>query len=563
MPLFFELTAVLLITTLVSFLMRLLKQPMVVGYIASGIIVGPIFLNILHSEDTVELFSKIGITILLFIVGLHLSPSVIKEVGKVSLAVGVGQVVFTSCIGFALALLLGLEKTAALYVAIALTFSSTIIVLKLLSDKGEVQTLYGRIAIGMLIVQDVIATIILIFVSSGGNTGAALLPSIGIVILKGIVLALATAIMMRWIIPVLLSQASKNQELLFVFSLSWGLGVAVLFQIIGLSTEIGALLAGVCLSSSSYAEEISSKLRPLRDFFIILFFVLLGAHVAVDSLSALWLPIVLLSVFVLIGNPFIVIIILNLLGYQRKTSFLTGLTVAQISEFSLILASLGYQVGHLTTEVLTIITMVGLITIGGSTYFILYSDWIFKRVGFILAFLELRKPSQNESGLMNQPDVLLFGYDRIGSHFAGTFKKLGYRLGVVDINPDIITFLKTSETSHFYGDAGNVEFLDSLPLDNCKMVLSSIPSTEINTLIMATLQRKKPPLTLVLFARSAEEALQLYELGAHYVVVPHHKAAEHTAEMLAELGFSKGALKLKRDSHKRMLKAIEDHRSTV
>lgn len=338
----------------------------------------------------------------------------------------------------------------------------------------------------------------------------------------------------------------------------WGLGIPVLFQQIGLSTEIGALLAGVSLSASAYAEEISSKLRPLRDFFIILFFVLLGAHVAVDSLSSLWVPIVLLSLFVLIGNPFIVVVILNLLGYQRKTSFLTGLTVAQISEFSLILASLGYQVGHLSTEVLTLVTMVGLITIGGSTYFILYSNWIFKRIDKVLALLELRKPSQKGGLTGERPDVLLFGYHRIGSHFATAFEKLGYELGVVDINPEIIKKLKDAEKTHFYGDAGNTEFLDTLPLDACKLVISTLPNAEINRLIITTLQRKKPALTVVTFAHNAKEALGLYDAGAHYVVIPQHKAAEHTADLIAKLGFSKAALKLKRDTHRKTLKAIGD-----
>jgi Kef-type K+ transport system membrane component KefB len=554
MELFSEITLVLLVATAVSFVMRFLKQPLIVGYILTGILVGPAALNLLHAQDTIELFSKLGITILLFIVGLHMSPKIVKEIGSVSLITGVGQVVFTSIIGFAIALYLGIDRLAAVYVAIALTFSSTIIILKLLSDKGAVQTLYGKIAIGFLLVQDVIATVILIVISSISTGGdQPLVLSLALTLAKGAGLLLALFVVTKWVLPRVSSFASKSSELLFLFSLTWGLGVAVSFYLFGLSIEIGALVAGVALSASAYADEISSRLRPLRDFFIIIFFIFLGAHMILDSVAAIAVPALILSLFVLVGNPIIVIILMNLLGYHRKTGFMAGLAVAQISEFSLILATLGMQVGHISQEVLTLITLVGLITIAGSTYLILYSERIYPVISTFLRFLELKKTSKNSTSATAKYDVFLFGFNRAGQDFLELFKDQGHKIAVVDFDPTTADRLPKRGITHFYGDAGNVEFLDELPLKTTKLVISSIPEMSTNVLVLRHLKTINPTVATIVFSQSKQDALKLYEAGADYVVVPHHMAAKHITQLISRVGFSIESFSRKQDLHRREL----------
>lgn len=534
--------------------MRALKQPLVVGYILSGIIVGPLVLNILQSGEIIEVFSKIGITVLLFIVGLHLSPHVLREVGSSSLWTGIGQVLITSIIGFGIALFLGLPQTAALYIAIALTFSSTIIILKLLSDKGDVQTLYGRIAIGMLVVQDVVATLVLIFVSSvTQQTNSSLFFVMGLVLLKGALVTLILFTLMKWVLPFVLKIASSSQELLFIFSLTWGLAVAAIFFAIGLTTEIGALLAGVSLSATQYAEEMSSKLKPLRDFFIVLFFVMLGSQIELSSVAAVLPKVIILSLFVLIGNPVIVIIIMNLLGFHKKTGFMTGLTVAQISEFSLILATLGFQVGHLSKEVLTLITMVGLITISLSTYLIQYSDSIYAKIQHLLVILEFKKNDADKEKRKNLPQVLLFGFDKTGAQFIRFFEKMGYTVGVIDFNPTVISDLETKGILHFYGDASNAEFLDTLPIEKTQLIITTLPSLETNIVITKVLLQKKPNVIVSAFSHSSTDAEELYKVGAHYVVIPHHQAASHLATLISKVGFKKTAYRHKQELHKKQL----------
>ncbi|PIR62068.1 MAG: sodium:proton exchanger [Candidatus Pacebacteria bacterium CG10_big_fil_rev_8_21_14_0_10_44_11] len=539
MTLFVELTLVLLIVAVASSLMKLLKQPLIVGYILAGVIVGPVGFNVVQAKDTLELFSKIGIAILLFIVGLHLSPKVIKEVGAVSMITGISQVLFTSVVGFLIALALGLTTTAAWYVAIALTFSSTIVVLKLISDKGRTHSLYGKIAIGFLLVQDVIASVILIGISAFSNPSHNdLIPLISLLVLKTLGLMVVLFITYQWLLPKLSFLIGKSQELLFVFSLAWGLGLAALFQWLGLSIEIGALVAGVAMSTTTYAEEIAAKLRPLRDFFIILFFVVLGSSMTFSSLSHLLLPVLVLSSFVLVGNPVIMIVIMNLLGFHKRTSFMTGLSIAQISEFSLILASLGLQLGHLSPDVVTIITLVGLVTIAGSTYLILYSEKLYPKLEKLLSLLELRKNGSDPKMSKEHIEIFLFGCDRTSDHFLKLGKRYGYELGIVDFNPAMQERYEKEKVRFFYGDVGNKEFLLELPLDHAKLVISSIPTQADNILLCQHLKEVRPTCSVLIFAQTRDEAEELYTAGASYVILPHEHAAASIVRHIGRSGLS-------------------------
>ncbi len=322
----------------------------------------PYGLNLVTSHDTIQAFSQLGIAFLLFIVGLSLSPRIIKTVGKISIITGVGQILFTSSIGFGIAMLLGFSMIEATYIGIALTFSSTIVIMKLLSDKKDLETLYGKIAMGFLIVQDIVAMFILIFVTSLSGEGglySLILQSI-LKVAGSISLVLLIG---YYILPGVLKKIADNTEFLMLFCISWCLALSAILHYIGLSLEIGALLAGVSLSVSPYRHEIVARIRPLRDFFILMFFVFLGTQMEFGNFGAHWLAILIFSAFVLIGNPLIVMMLMGYSRYTRRTGFLAGLTVAQISEFSLILIALGIKMGHISSDILSLVTIVGLITI--------------------------------------------------------------------------------------------------------------------------------------------------------------------------------------------------------
>ena len=357
MEVFIELSIIIGITVLIAGIMRLLKQPLIIGYILAGIIVSPYFLNIISSTETIKVFSQIGVALLLFIIGLSLSPKVIKEVGKVSLITGIGQIIFTSLIGFFISRALGFSIIVSAYIAIALTFSSTIIIMKLLSDKKDTERLYGKISIGFLLVQDIFVIILLMIIPILSNDLNITNISLGM-IGGGILIIAGFFLTVIYILPNLSTFFAKSQEFLFLFSIGWGLGLAALFHHFGFSMEIGALIAGIALSMSPYNYEISSKMRPLRDFFIILFFILLGSQMVFGNISQLIVPAIIFSLFILIGNPLIVMILMGFMGYKKKVGFQAGLTVAQISEFSLILIALGVSSGNLTGEILSLVTIV-------------------------------------------------------------------------------------------------------------------------------------------------------------------------------------------------------------
>lgn len=552
MSVFVELSVIMAIAALISFGARLMKQPLIVGYIVTGILVGPYFSNILHSTEYIELFSKIGIATLLFIVGLSLNPYVVKEVGKVALITAVGQVILTAALGFIITNSFGFGVMASIYVAIALTFSSTIIVLKLLSDKGDLNKLYGKISIGLLLVQDVVATLVLVFISTMSvSQGLSVFEAASFLILKGLIAITVLFIISKSILPAVSKLFASSPELLFVFSLAWGFGVSAIFAGLGFSIEVGALIAGVALSLSPFSYEIGARIKPLRDFFIILFFILLGSQLVIEDVGKLIVPTVALSLFVLIGKPIIVFLFMNILGYKRKTGFEVGLTVSQISEFSLILATLVLSVGYIDREVVSLITLVGIVTIAGSTYLVQYSESLYLHMDRFLRVFSIRskniKHGRSIKGTM--PEVVLFGYDRVGVDFVKEIEKLARPYLVVDFNPNSINKLKDANIPFRYGDAEDIDFLEELEFQNIKLAISTMPDFNANMLLVKTYRRLNLTGIIIVISHDVDQARQLYLNGASYVVMPHYLGAHHAASMVSKYGFNIEEFERERNNH--------------
>jgi len=536
---FVELSIIIFVAIVVVSIVRLLKQPMIIGYILTGVIVSPYFLDVVHSGDSIATFAQIGVALLLFMVGLSMNPSIIKDVGKVSLITGIGQVIFTSLIGFAISIAFGFTVLTSIYISIALTFSSTIIIMKLLSDKGDVDTLYGRISVGFLIVQDLIAVVMLMAVSSFSNDANFLGKAF-----ESFVIGISLFTFLIYIglafLPKITSYAAKSQEFLLLFSIGWALALASLFNYFNFSIEIGALLAGVVLSISPYRYEIMSKMRPLRDFFVIMFFVLLGSQMVFENITQFIFPIIAFSLFILIGNPLIVMVLMGWLGYTKRNSFLAGLTVAQISEFSLILVALGVTIGHLTIEILSMVTVIGLITMTGSTYFIMYSDKIYPLISKYLSVFERksRKVDESKYDETKDYDIVLFGYNRLGYSLLDSFKKIKKKFLVVDYDPDIMNLLKNKNVDCVYGDASDSELLQKLGLQKVKMAISTIPDLETNILLIHHIKSQSKNSIIIVAAHRVSHAIKLYEAGASYVIMPHFIGGHHTSMMIERYGFN-------------------------
>jgi Kef-type K+ transport system membrane component KefB len=528
---FYEFSIILALAALLGGIGRLLKQPLIVMFIALGIIVGPAVLNVVHSPDKIHLLAEIGIAILLFIVGLKLDLRIIKSVGKISLLTGLGQVIFTSLFGYFIGILLGFSSSHSFYIAVALTFSSTIIIVKLLSDKKEIDSLHGQIAIGFLIVQDIVVILLMIILSAlqqGGETS--LTQDIIRTLLSGLGLGAITLITIKWIIPGLSKFLAKSQEMLILFAIAWAVSFAAVSEVIGFSSEVGAFLAGISLASSDFKEVISSRLVTLRDFLLLFFFVNLGSNLDLSIIGSQIYPALIFSAFVLIGNPVIVLIIMGLLGYRKRTSFLAGLTVAQISEFSLIFAGLGYTVGHITSEVVGLITLVGLITIALSTYLILYSHQIFK---FLSPALDIFQRSRNYSEVedvneFQEYNVIILGLGRFGRRLAEMIEEhseINYL--AVDFDPVIIAEWKAKDREIIYGDLEDPDLLEQIPYEKSNIIISTVPNSDLSQQLKKLLELNGYKGNYFVTASTANDYRHLREFGFDdgHILRPHQMAA--------------------------------------
>ena len=534
---FTTIAVILAIATVAGLIATRLRQPLIVAFIVVGIAVGPVGTGWVSADSTIDLLARLGIAILLFLVGLRLDLHMIRSTGPVALATGLGQVLFTSVIGFLIALGLGMDSVTAVYVAVALTFSSTIIIVKLLSDKRELDQLHGRIAIGFLIVQDIVVVLVMIALTAfGQDTGDNLGLGIATVLTKGAGLLGGTWLLMRYILPWVLPHVAKSQELLVLFGVAYAASLAALSEWLGFSSEVGAFLAGVSLASTPYREALGARLVSLRDFLLLFFFLDLGARLEFTDAARQMTEAVIFSAFVLIGNPLIVIVIMAAMRYPVRIGFLAGLTVAQISEFSLILAALGLSLGHITSATVSLITVVGLITIAGSTYMIMYSHQLYDRLKRWLAVFERSGSREPEHvGAGDEYDVILFGLGRFGSHLARRLSAAGHRVLAVDFDPHSVKTNDRDGVTATFGSAEDVDLLAALPLDRAKHVVSAIPMLHTNLALLHGLRHHQYAGTIALTAHTAHDAEQLHATGVHIVLEPFSAAAHTTSNTLHDL----------------------------
>lgn len=551
-PVFIQLAIILFIAFVVSYIIRLFRQPIIIGYIITGIIISPFILHLGASQEVINLFSKFGIAFLLFIVGLHLNPKVIKEIGGHSLIIGLVQIILTFGFSYLVSLkLLGYDMITSLYIGMAFAFSSTIIIMKLLSDKRQLDSLFGKISIGILIIQDLVAVVVLMFISSisgGADFGAF---AINGLIYSGI-LIFCLFLVGFFVLPKVTRSIAKSQELLFLFSICWCFVIAALFSYFGLSIEIGALIAGVVLSISPYSTEISSKIRPLRDFFLIIFFIILGLNIQVQNIGSIVVNALILSLIALIFKPIILMIFMALFGYTKRTNFLVGTTLAQISEFSLIILGVGVALGHISGEILSTLTLTGIITITLSTYMIIYSKPFYEKLSWFASIFE-KKNIKRKRQFQRKYSAILFGYNRIGFGILHSLKKIRKNYLVIDFNPDTISGLSKLRVPCIYGDAYDHDFLDELPLDKIELAVSTIPDFETNLLLIEDIRTINPNAIVILRAHSIEDALELYKRGANYVLTPHFLGGDYISKMIEELKSNPKGYDKEKAEHVRML----------
>ena len=538
---FYETAAILGLAAVLGAVGQKLKQPLIIMFLATGILAGPAVLGVIRSHDQIALLAQIGISLLLFIVGLRLDLSLIRTTGPVALATGLGQIVFTAGIGFGICLALGMTAVSAAYVSVALTFSSTIIIVKLLSDKKEIDALHGRIAVGFLIVQDIAAILALVALTTFGAPLAPGQSALSVSVLmagKGIGLMVVVGLLMRYVLPRLMARLAHAQEMLILFAVAWAVLLAAASEWLGFSKEVGAFLAGVSLAPSEYRDSISSKMTSIRDFLLLFFFIDLGARLEWSTVGSEVGKAAILSLFVLIGNPLIVIAIMGYMGYRRRTGFLAGLTVAQISEFSLIVAALGVSLGHISPQTMGLVTLVGVVTIFASTYMILYSQNLYQILAGPLTLFERKNPYREASSdtavETTIADAILVGLGNYGSGLAERLLERKMKIIGVDFDPQALERWRARGISVLYGDIADPDLYEQLPVNHVRWVVSTVRSKDVNLALLHLVRHRGYDVKVALTAANQSEAGLYKQAGAHVVLRPFTDAAEQAADALMD-----------------------------
>lgn len=538
---FSEFALILLISAMAGAIAVRLRQPVLIAYIVVGILVSPAAFGLVTAHDQIDLLAQVGVAVLLFVVGLKLDLQHVRHIGPVALATGLGQLAFTIVFGFVLILLLGKGVMEALYVAVALTFSSTIIIVKLLSDKRELDALHGRIAVGFLIVQDLAVVLAMMAMSAmRGADDAAISEVVFSLVWRVAAAGVLLFLLMRYLLPRVVRAMATSQELLLIFAIAWGTGLAALGEWAGFSKEAGAFLAGFSLASTSYRDAINARLSGIRDFLLLFFFIDLGAKLDFSTLGGEVLPAIVLSLFVLIGNPLIVMAIMGYMGYRKRTGFLAGLTVAQISEFSIVFVAMGISLGHVGNEALGLTTLVGLVTIALSTYMILYSHPLYERLAPWLNLFERQRPFrelavERHRRAPDQPEVMVFGLGRYGGRLALGLREADIKVLGVDFDPETARALRHKGIAVRYGDGMDPNFLDELPLAGTDWVVSTLPDVDSNRAFLHALKERGFQGEVAVVAREEIDGIALKQAGVPTVLYPMRNAVDYTIEHLTAL----------------------------
>jgi Kef-type K+ transport system membrane component KefB/voltage-gated potassium channel Kch len=541
---FLDLTIIIVIASIFSLIFRFFRQPEILAYILTGIVIAAFPLFGTPNREFLQTLSELGVTLLLFMVGLEIRVSELAALGKVLIFSSSAQVLATFVLGFLISLFFKFDLLTSFYVATALTFSSTIIVVKLLSDQREMHSLHAKFSLGILLFQDVFAIFLLMFLSGFSvKTGDFIsYINLGVIILKAIILFGCIIFLSKKVFPKVVEFIAKSPETLFLSSLAWVFGLAAIVssKYLGFSIEIGGFLAGVALANSLVSYQIIAKAKILRDFFIVIFFVLLGLQMSFANISVVLIPAIILSLFVLFIKPSVVMIIYSLMGYRKRTSFLTGISLSQVSEFSLILIFLGYKLGHISQNIVSLITLVGLITFATSTYMITHWKILYRHAADKIDFLErvnLKKDLIFESDEnLNEikGHVVVIGGDQMGESIVEALEDKDKDIIIVDFDPNTIKKYENRKVHRLFGDISDLDIQQRAKIDEAKLVISTIPDIQDNILLLRELKHENRRAKVVVMALDSKDAKQLYKEGADYVILPHLAGGRQIAKIIID-----------------------------
>jgi Kef-type K+ transport system membrane component KefB len=531
-----------------ALLARVVRQPLILGYILAGVALGPhLGLGLVADQESIELISEVGLIFLLFIIGLEINVPALAQAGRSIVVSGLLQ--FPLCVALGWLVLEGLAADTGgrfdrIYLAVAAALSSTLIVVKLLFDKFEMGTLAGRITLGVLVFQDLWAIAFLALQPSlHALRPAALLASLG----AGAALVVAAGGMSRFVLPRLFRSVARSQELLLVTAVGWCFLLSGTAGALGLSREMGALIAGMVIASFPYGTEVITRLAGVRDFFVTLFFVALGLKVPVPTPRLLGLA-ALLAVFVIASRLVAMLPIFALLRADTRTVGVVAINLSQMSEFSLVIVSLGLGLKHVSPTLVSLVLYTLLITAVVSTYAIRWNHALATLLARAIAltgaprWLGRREPAGGAGGDGDRHDIFLLGVSREGlaflRHLERAHPAMKQRIVAVDFNPETLERLQADGVECHYGDVGNPETLRHAGIAHAQVVVSSISDWFLqgtdNLRLLRQVRALAPGARFIVTADTLQAAARLYAEGADYVLIPPVLAAEHLHGLLRD-----------------------------
>ncbi len=538
---FVQFAIVLSLSSVLGLFALKFKLPLVVSYLLAGVAIS-LLGGVINTEESLILnvLPEIGVAFVLFLIGMELDLREIKSLGLPIVIAALAQIVITTTAGFLVASVLGFGLIAGILLGLGLSFSSTVVVVKMLTEKQDFSSLYGKLSIGILLVEDLVAIGVLMAISvmpSVANLGLQqALPMLAL-ILKAVGLFILTFFLSKYVLQTVFDKVAKSVELLFLTSMTWCFAFTTLAIFAGFSIEIGAFLAGVALASSPYHFQIQGKIKPLRDFFLALFFVYLGSQIRVEYLMNGLPVIILFSLLALLFKPAVYMFILGLFGFKKQTIFAAGVNLSQVSEFSLIVLVVGADFVGVGDETVSIMAAVAVVTIIISSLFISKSRKLYRLILPAMRLFE-RKGKRHflETETLGEMSehVIIIGAHRVGGPLAKYLKRENIPFVIMDFNPHLVKKLRDEGMNVIYGDIGDPDVLDNLQLEKTKLIVSTAPNIEDNEILLAECKRRGIGAKIIVRAEDKERGEILKALGADYIISPEQVTGSYLVKQIKD-----------------------------
>src|SRR3989344_5085321 len=527
---FLEVGIIIIIAAVAAYLLRLIKQPQILAYFLVGILITPV-LKIVTDVSIIESMSVIGVAFLLFLVGLEMDIKSLKTVALVSSLGGFIQITLLFVFGYLISLVMGFLGTEAIYIGLMLAFSSTMVVMKILSDRRELNTLHGRLTLGILLTEDIVAILGFSFLKFGA-------------------MFVGAYILSKFVFPPIFRFAAKNQELLLISSLATCFLFSLAYHYLGFSVAIGAFIAGIILGTLEYNFEIIGRVKSLKDFFALIFFVSLGMGVSIGVIKEMWVPLVVLVLLIMVLKPIIVMTVCSIFQYTKKPAFLAANSLAQIGEFSLIIVAQGLAWGHISQELFSLTVIIAIITITLTSYYIEYNQLFYNLLSKPLSIFD-RFTTKGLEFLPTKisPKIILCGHNRVGYSILKSLNKVKKKVLVVDYNPEVISSMIKQGYHCIYGEITDEEIIERMNLRKISILISTVTGLNENLYLIRKVREVNSKAKIFVTASNIEEALKFYKNKADYVILPHFLGGEHASQMINDLRKRKIKLKEQRERH--------------